>query len=195
MTLLTVQQVKDYLRIETDAEDALIAALIVEAMATCEGICGTSFTHASVTWYDDAISLRLNEAPWNLLLQERAIDPATLVIYDCEDAVVDAAGYVIRQDEGLVKSKRGESFPFGPYRLTCVAGYDTRDDYTVRWLPIIQRLLTDFVAMLYQQRTPGALTEQASGTTVDYSQVDAEFNLPIRIAANLRLLRGVVYAR
>lgn len=199
--IVTVQDVKDYLRIETDAEDALLAELIVEATGLVQAMVGPSLTHASVTWYDDAETMRLNTGITNLQLKFTPIDEDTLVITDCNDEVVPADSYVIRQDEGLVKAKTSNfsqgpawSFSMGPYKLTCVAGYEFADQYATVLLPLIKSLLTDYTAFLWQQRTLGSSSEKAAGTTVTFV-VDQPTGLPERVARNIRRLRRVVYGR
>lgn len=199
--IVSVQNVKDYLRIETDAEDALIAELILEATGNVESMVGPSLTHRSVTWYDDAQTMRLNTGVTNLMLKFTPINESTLVVTDTNNEVVPADSYTIRQDEGLVKARTSNftqgpawSFSNGPYKLTCVAGYDTSPTYAGVELPMIKSLLVDYTAFLWQQRTLGTSSEQASGTTVNFV-VDEATGLPDRVARNIRRLRGIVYGR
>lgn len=203
-TLVTVAKAKSYLRIETDAEDDLIADLIVRAEAEIEVVVGQSLTKREVVWIDDALTLRIPGAVVNLLLGSVPIDEETFVVTDGNGDVVDPDTYQIRQDIGQVCARGyGEAslgvgsltlFGIGPYRMTCTAGFATGANYATRELPMIQASVIDYVGMLYQQRTPGASTEGASGTRVTY-EVDEATGLPKRIARALRKLRGIVYGR
>jgi uncharacterized phiE125 gp8 family phage protein len=202
MAIITTQNVKDYLRIETAAEDVLLAELILEAYGEVESYVGKSLATETATWYDDANTLRLGEGVVNLILRYAPIDPTSVVIKDAQGALVDATTYIVRLDRGLIMSypQGGGSFiggPYstfdaGPYTITCTAGIGTSPTYTYRELPMIRRVLIDWTAMLYQQRTLGARTEKSAGTMVDYSEIDATTGLPVRIASVIRKLKGIV---
>lgn len=202
-TLVTVQKVKDYGRIEETAEDNLIADMIVRAEGEIEVVVGQSLTKRSVVWRDNALTERIPGSVTNLLLGSVPIDEATMVVTDGNGDVVDPATYEIRQDMGMICARgsgfasigtgiEGCTFGIGPYRMECVAGYATGDTYATVELPFIQATIIDYVLMLYQQRTPGAVNEGASGTRVTY-EVDEATGLPKRIARALRKLRKVVY--
>lgn len=201
-TLVTVAKVKSYFRIETTAEDELLADLIVRAEAEIEVVVGYSLTRRAMTWRDDAETLRLWSAVTNLLLPGIPIDAATLAIVDADGDTVDDSTYEVRQDKGMVCARGfgfagpldGPTTVFdnGPYTMTFDAGFACSDTYATRELPFIQASVIDYVGMLYQQRTPGASTEGAAGTRVTY-EVDEATGLPKRIARALRKLRGVVY--
>lgn len=202
-TLVTVQKVKDYFRIETTAEDDLISDLIVRAEAEIETVVGISLTKRAVTWYDEAKTLRIPGVVTNLLLRSKPIDESTVVVTDAAGDVVDADTYTIRQDRGLIMANQYGAAPIpgpavvfdlGPYAISCDAGFSTSPTYATRELPMIQASVIDYVGMLYQQRTPGARTESAAGTRVEY-EVDEATGLPKRIARAIRTLRGIVYGR
>lgn len=192
MTLPTVAELKSYGRIQSAVEDVLLQSLLDRAVGEIEAAIGKSLTHESVVWYDDAKSLRLYERPCNLVLGYVPIDATTVVVTDADGVTVDASTYAVRQDLGLIKGNEGVTFANGPYAIAVTkAGFDTSPGYATRWSPMIAAAVIDYALMLYQQRTPGASSEKASGTTVTY-EIDPTTGLPLRIMRQVRKLRGAV---
>ncbi len=204
--LVSVQDVINYYRIQTQAEvvNGLLADLIIEAQAEIEFSVGKSLTQESVTWYDDASTLRLGEAVTNLMLKYLPINAASVVVTDFAGVVVDPKTYTVRLDKGLIMglpvgqgaftAGPWATFDRGPYTITCVAGFGTSPTYAARELPTIQRAVKDYVGFLFQQRDIGASTLKAAGTTLTY-QLDHVTSLPDRVARAIRNLRGPTVTR
>ncbi len=207
--VITVAKVKKWLRLEVDQtdEDDLIADFIVRAQGAIEAVCGIPLTKRTVTFRDDAQSLRFgganNQQVTNLLLGFTPIDESTFAIINGEGETVDALGYEVRQDLGMVSARGMGSaalnagdeplvFDNGPYVMTCTAGFGCASNYATVLLPFIQQTVIEYCAYLYQQRTPGASSERAAGTSVDYT-VDEATGLPKIIARACRKFRGMVY--
>ncbi len=187
-----------YLRIQTKKEQALLADLLAEAVATIETNIGKSLTTEQVTWRDNAASALLWRPATSLFLGYTPIDESTVVVKDRDAAIVPASNYQIRQDLGQIVALGAVAplggmvlFDNGPYTITCTAGYGTSAVYVARWLPMIKMVVLDFAAMLYQQRTPGARAERAAGSVVDY-EVDEATGWPKRLARQVGKLRGPV---
>ena len=200
-TIATVQQVKDYLRIETSAEDSLLSYLLTRAQAEIEAQCGRSLTTEEIVWYDDATTFRIGTgAVSNLLLGYPMVDATTVVVKDKDGVTIDAANYTVRKDRGLICASNVGTiatvyvFDNGPYTIACTAGYGTEANYATRWVPMIQTLLIDWVGYLYWQRTSGAMHEGSAGVSVDYA-IDAAWGIPARLVRGIRKLRGPVFAR
>lgn len=204
--LVTPADIVSYYRIQTTAEvvNGLIAELIAEAQGEIEFNTNKSLTVESVTWYDDATSLRMGESVTNLILKYLPIDPTTVIVKDYLGVVVPPASYVIRLDKGLIMgfgSQAGEfaagpwaAFDNGPYTISCNAGWGTSPTYLTRQLPSIRRAIIDYVGYLFQQRDVGAAALKAAGTTVTYV-IDPITGLPDRVARAIRKLRGPVVTR
>ena len=197
-TLVTTDEFKLYARIETNAEDTLIGMLLAEAVGLIESFIGKSLTTEEITFTDNAASFRAYESARSLILPYMQIDPASIAITDPNGNVVDATSYTVRLDLRQIVGIQsggvwgaGYLFGAGPYAIKCIAGYGTLPDYKQRWLPRIRATIMDYTAFLYQQRTPGATSESAAGTRVDYA-LDAETGLPYRLAIGLRKLRGII---
>jgi hypothetical protein len=177
--------------------------MLAMAQAEIEGAVGIPLATRAVTWYDDAKNYRLWESTRNLIIPYgRYIDPATVVVTDYQGNVVPAAQYVVRTDVGLIKSVPGLSFAVGfatafpvtPYKMTATAGFGTSPDYATVELPQINNLVLEFAAFLFQQRTPGAVTERSAGSAVTYEMDKEMAGLPSIVARGIRRLRGVVQA-
>lgn len=190
-TIATRQNLKDYGRIETTAEDALLDELLAEAIGTIESKIGKSLTIESASWYDDAISMRILEGASALQLRYAPVDAATVVVTDNDGQIVSADLYTVRNDRAQVVARGDFRFDNGPYLITCQAGFETSPSYSMRELPSIKALVLKYALFLYQQRTPGASMERAAGTSVDY-EIDEETGLPHVIARGIRALRGIV---
>lgn len=200
--LVTVADIVAYYRIQTTAEvvNGLIADLIAEAQAEIEFNCGKSLTKQSVTWYDNASTLRLGESVTSLILKYVPIDPTSVVVTDHTGAVVPASAYVVRLDlQQLCGAGNGgafvagplSTFDNGPYTIACVAGFGTSPTYAARELPMIQRLVKQYVGFMFQQRDVGASSLKAAGTSVTYV-IDKKTGLPEPVARGIRMLRGPV---
>ena len=182
MPLPTVGELKAYLRIESTAEDTLLAALLVRAQAMLEGWTDTPITATSQTAIDRADSLAV-APPSSLIFPRRPM--AVTSVVDANGAVVPAANYWVDGAAGLIYAKTGYSFPDGPYTITASVGLSLRGDYA-RLEPLLNQALLDLAADLYQRRTPGAATETAAGTTVSW---DASRDTVARVMYTLRLLK------
>lgn len=188
-TLVTVDEFKQYARIETTAEDELIGALLEEVVGLIESYIGKSLTTEQITFTDDADSFRLYAQPRSLILPYMQIDAASISIVNGAGETLDPAGYTVRLD---IRQIRGTFACGGPYVISCTAGYGTLPDYTHRWLPRIRSTIKDYALFLYQQRTPGASSEGAAGTSVSYGAIDPDTGLPNRVRMALRKLRGII---
>lgn len=201
--LVTALDITNYYRIQTTAEvvNGLIADLIEQAQGEIESLTNKSLTIESVTWYDDASTLRIGESISNLILKYLPIDPTSVVVKDWQGTVVPASTYIVRLDKGLIMSVPGSGGSFfagpltlfdnGPYTIQCNAGWGTSSTYLTRELPMIRRAIIDYVGYLFQQRDVGAASLKAAGTTVTYT-LDPMTGLPDRVARAVRKLRGTV---
>lgn len=181
MALPTTADLKSYLRIESNAENALLAALLVRAQAMLEGWIDCPITAEAQTAVDRAESL--DEPVYSLVFPRRPI--GSVSITDAEGTTVPAAGYTVTATSGMIYAKPGYSFNDGPYTITAQVGLSLRADYA-RIEPLLAEIILDLAADLYQRRTPGAATERAGDTTVTW---DASRETVARVMKSLRLFR------
>lgn len=181
MALPTVADLKSYLKIETNAENALLTALLARAQAMLEGWIDCPIAAESQTAVDRADAL--DEPVLSLIFPRRPI--ASVSITDADGDTVDATTYTVYGASGMIYAKPLESFYNGPYTITAQCGLSLRADYA-RIEPLLTEMILDLAADLYQRRTPGASSEKAGDTTISW---DASRETVARVMKSLRLFR------
>lgn len=184
MALVTAADLKSYLRIETTAEDALLAALVDRAQATLEAWIDTPIA-AEVQTAIDAADSPIEPVP-SLIFPRR---PAFVtLITDRYGETVPASVWWQNTTSGVVYGFDGYVFPYGPYTLTAQVGLSLRQDFG-RLESAVNSVILDLAADLYQRRTPGAGSETASGTSITW---DVGQHAMARAHKTMRTLRLAV---
>jgi len=181
MALATVADLKSYLRIESVAEDALLALIMARAKSMLEMWTDTPITATSQTAVDRAESVDILVK--SLVFPRRPAQVTAVV--DANGATVPAGDYTVDNRSGMVYAKYGIAFPSGPYTLTANVGLSLRGDYAALE-PMLNEAILDLAADLYQRRTPGAASENAGGTTIQW---DASRETVARVMKTLRQLK------
>lgn len=181
MALPTLSDLKDYLRIESSAENALLTALLGRAKAMLELWTDTPITATSQSAVDRADALDL---PVTSLVFPRRPCAVTAIV-DSDGTAVSAADYWVDGRSGVIYGKDGVTFPYGPYTITANVGLSLRQDYAALE-PLLNEVIIDLAADLYQRRTPGAASETAAGTSITW---DASRETVARCMKTLRLLK------
>lgn len=171
MALPSVQDCKDYLRIQHTAEDTMLTTWLLIAQARVEAALGRPIALVSdQTWTDDVENRTLyNCHPTRRLVipaQYSPIDPATLVIADVDANVLDPlVDYYapVTGWEGVVTARPGITFANGPYAFVADVGLETAADYATRIEPVVSAAILDVVADWYQRRNPNAGSESTGG--------------------------------
>lgn len=163
MALPTVQKLKDYCRIETAAEDTLLADLLARAQAMVESYLGRPILKVSRTCTDAAETEVAYGRITVLQLQLWPFDPATVAVTDADGVTVDPATYRLKPEAGQVIARKGYDFPNGPYDITADVGLETAPDYSTRIEALASAAILDLAADLYQRRNPGATSESEGG--------------------------------
>lgn len=185
--LPTVQDLKDYLRIETTAEDALLASILGRALAMIEGWIGVPVTAEEGTFTDRA-EYAAGVVPRSLVLPVRPIgasDAVPIVVTDGDGEVVDSTTYTVDATAGILWGKRRTVFPNGPYEIVALYGLSLMPRYAALE-PMIAEVIIDIAADLYQRRTPSAASETGAGTSITW---DVSRDVSGRALKTLRLLK------
>lgn len=171
MSLPTLQDAKDYLRIQTLAENVLVTALLARAQAMVETYLGvritavaetmTDHTERSERAYSRVTTLQVPRYPF------ATTTPAPVVV-DAQGQTVDPATYTIEPRYGQIYGAPGVTFDNGPYAITATVGLSAHPDYATRLEPLVSAAILDLVADLYQRRNPAAVTEAEGGVSVTY---------------------------
>jgi hypothetical protein len=181
MALATVADLKSYLRIESVAEDALLALIMARAKSMLEMWTDTPITATSQTSVDRAESLDILVT--SLVFPRRPAQVTAIV--DAEGVTVPATDYTTDLRSGMAYAKYGIAFPSGPYTLTANVGLTLRSDYAALE-PMLNEAILDLAADLYQRRTPGAASENAGGTTIQW---DVRRETVARVMKTIRQLK------
>jgi hypothetical protein len=181
VALPNTADLKTYLRIESNAENALLAALLLRAQAMLEGWIDCPITAEAQTAVDRAESL--DEPVYSLVFPRRPIGSVTVT--DADGTTVPSADYTVYATSGMIYGKPGVVFANGPYTIAAQVGLSLRADYA-RIEPLLAEIILDVAADLYQRRTPGAASERAGDTTVNW---DASRETVARVIKSLRLFR------
>ena len=186
MALPTVNDLKSYLRIESNAENTLLQALLDRAKAQLEIWTDVPITAVSTTAIDRADVID-GQTCVSLIFPQRPIN-TTATIVDSEGTALASDEYTINTASGVIYANAGYSFPYGPYTITTTCGLSLRGDYA-RIEPILSQCIIDLAADLYQKRTPNASSESAAGTAISW---DVSRDTAARVLKVLRAFKLVV---
>lgn len=186
MALPTVNDLKSYLRIESNAENTLLQALLDRAKAQLEIWTDVPITAVSTTAVDRADVIN-GQTCVSLIFPQRPIN-TTATIVDSEGTTLASDEYTINTASGVIYANSGYSFPYGPYTITTLCGLSLRGDYA-RIEPILSQCIIDLAADLYQKRTPNASSESAAGTSISW---DVSRDTAARVLKVLRAFKLVV---
>lgn len=186
MALPTVTELKAYLRIESNAENTLLAALLTRAQSQLEAWIDTPITAVSQSAIDRADTIS-GQVATSLIYPKRPIG-ASPTIVDSEGVTVASTEYWVDQNAGMIYAKEGYSFPYGPYTITVPVGLSLRGDYA-QIEPVLAQCIIDLAADLYQKRTPNAANETAAGTSITW---DVSRDTAARVLKVLRTFKLAV---
>jgi hypothetical protein len=168
MALPTTADLKLVLKIQTTAEDALLASLLLRARAVIEGELGRPIVTVTKSWREDGFVNRVWGGGQSIAIPVEAtpFDPASLQITDVDSVVLtDTADYwaPLTGREGVVRARPGIAFSNGPYTVEVDAGLDLLPDYATLVEPAIGAAILDYAASLYQERNAAATSESTGG--------------------------------
>lgn len=170
MATITVQNVKDYLRIQHDAEDGVIEMLLASAKAAISGwlqrplaIEERTFVVETKTYHGAHYSVaRVVQLPMFPLEALESMFDA-----DGDDISLDVA---VNSRSGTIRYNDSSEFGNGPYTIKGTFGLAGYDEYETSIEPVINQAIIDVVADLWHRRNPAASAErEGGGIAVEYS--------------------------
>lgn len=182
MALPTVTDLKSYLRIESNAENTLLTALLARAQAQVELWIDCPVTAVSQTYVDRA-ETDADRPVTSLVFPRRPI--AAVSITDVDGVTVPTTDYWVSGATGVIYAESGCSFSNGRYTITASCGLSLSQHYTL-WEPVISQCILDLAADLYQKRTPNAASETGAGTSITW---DVSRDTAARVLKVLRALK------
>lgn len=166
MALPTLQNLKDYLKVETTAEDTALTGMLTRATGLVEQYLGRPITARSVTVTDRA---RPCGGVVKLLgfVCPIAASPDPIVT-DADGATVDSTAYTVDRDTAVFYAAPGESFGNPPYGLTFTAGLSARADYATVVEPAVAQAILDVAADLWRRRVGNVSQASSVGDSESY---------------------------
>lgn len=168
MALPTMTEVKNYLRVQTNAEDSVITDLLASAKAWAETLVGRPITSASramtgLTGIRDSYNRSVLYLPvWPAV-------SAGLTVVDANGDTVPGADYTLDVDAGKLISATGKYFGTPPYTVTATSGLSSGSTYSAVVEPILRSIIIALAAILYKRRNPAAVSDSSgAGASVSY---------------------------
>lgn len=186
--LVTLETVRAYLRVQTTAEDDLLAVLIEQAQAEIESYIDRPIYRRELTVTDHGEMMRAYGVLTELVIPVTPVDVDSVAITDNEGNTVDDDTYTVDANTGLVRAINGTTFSAPPYAITCEVGLETRDDFEITIRPALSAVMLDLVADAYQRRSTAAQAEGSGGGVYTQWQM---VGMPERAAMRLDKYRRV----
>lgn len=191
MPLPTRQDAKDYLRVQTNAEDSLLDQLLARSQALIEGELGYPLTAVALshTDYTDVDNYGVQPAlrlrgPFEL------VAPAP-VVTDVNGVVVDPSTYTLDARTMMIRAKPNTGFLQRPYTIVATIGLDKHPDYAAKYLAIVSLAILDLVANLYWNRNPAlSSSTDEGGASQTLNGGAAPSLVPTRVMDSVDLLPG-----
>lgn len=168
MAALTLSDVKAYLRIQHDAEDVVLNALLARATALVESYLGRPiYTRQETrTVYVEGDQMRGGAkvlfVPFYPLQAVQSVTAQDGTVVPLEDLFVDLRS-------GTVAYKSGQRFSCPAYTFVVSGGLEAFPEFDVVIEPAVQSAIMDTVADLYQRRNPASAAErEGGGVAVEY---------------------------
>lgn len=169
MALPTLADAKNYLRIQSTAEDAMLTTWLAMAVAAVTVELGRPITTVTAQeWEDRVENNAMFKSVTHLVIppENSPFDPTTLAIEDTDAVTLSSTTdyyAAVSGLEGVIRARPGITFANGPYTLTANVGLATRSDYTTVVEPVLSMAILDTVADWYQRRNPNATSESTGG--------------------------------
>jgi hypothetical protein len=172
MALPTLQETKNYLRIQTSAQDSVVTDLLASAKSWAESLIGRRITATSQVMG----TLWAGRDPfWQsiIYLPFFPVNATGLVLTDADGETVDPATYTVDGDAGKLTTVPPDWFSNPPYEATADVGLSAGSEYALKE-PELRALIIGLTAILHLQRSPNAISDSGSGgVSVSYQTANA----------------------
>lgn len=172
MGLPTDQELRDYLKVETDEENNLIGSLNLSARAWVTRYFGVPLTSDTRTFRG-----RFPRKGYRRELLEQLTVPvvpcsaSAIVTNEITGDVVDSDLYEIDRRKGQINAVYGEAFSAAPYRIEIAVGWDHDPDLATVSEPILRQAIMWAATDYYRRRNSAAEYEQSGGqVSITYSK-------------------------
>lgn len=187
MALPTVQDCKDYLKIEHTAEDTMLTGMLAQVEALIEAEIGRPITILNRTFVLECQPSRFSRTKmivpiYPVAVEDSSAGTADLTLTDADGTVlVEDTDYRLDTRTGVLTAI-DSCFTNYPYTIVADVGLAAFAEYDDRIEPVISAWILDLVAERYQYRNPSASSETTGGG-VQTSYMDT--GLPPRVKQGL----------
>jgi hypothetical protein len=191
MPLPTGSDLKQYMRIEHSAEDALLDDLVEQATAHAQSLINRPIVAEERTFsgvralYDEygRSVIYLPEFPV-------VLSPAP-EMQDRDGQTVDSGDYTV-DASGRFTAAVGSPFGSHPYSITAEVGLDADPEYGTKYEPLLRRLILGIASIFYHQRNPLASSDSSGGgVSVSYVMAAETEGVPAHLYSIVKKLRPV----
>lgn len=189
MPLPTITKLKEYLRIETAAEDAVLTDLLVQATPWAQSLIGIPITASERTFYNVRPVFVGEGVGYSLSLGVYPVAAAPApVVTDARATVVTASNYRVDPALGWMIPITTYSFADDSHTVIATVGLSAHPRYATEIEPRVNALILGLASILYHQRNPNAASESAGGgVSVSYGKEE----IPPQLMSLVRGLRPV----
>lgn len=172
MALPDADDLKSYLRIQTTAEDTLLAALVTAATGAVQAFVRRPLLAEARTFVIEkpARALYGTVTMLHLPIYPVAAEDSNTAAAEITDSdgtiLVEGTDYRIDLRTGEIFGLSASAeFPYGnwPYTITASVGLSALDEYATAIEPVLFQAILDVAADLYQRRNPAAGSESTGG--------------------------------
>lgn len=171
MALPDLEELRSYLRLETEIEDELLEAALASAEARVSQYLKTPLDSDARTFEGRYGRRGLRKEPLEQLTIPVIPCDDTAVITDVDGDTVDDATYTINPRDGFVNLVQLEAFDNPPYTIVVNVGWSYHPAYDDEVEPILRQAILYIAADIYYRRNPGAVYQQSGGqVSITYTE-------------------------
>ncbi len=172
MSLPLDEEIKSYLRVSTDVEDALIQQLNLSAQARVRRYLNVPLETEVRAFVGRYARLGLRREPHEQLTVSIQPTAPTAMITDVYGDTVDSATYTIDGRLGQINAVRLAQFANAPYTVAISVGWGWHPNYDVEIDPILRQAVMEIAGDWWFRRNPGVIHQSSGGSvSVTYTEL------------------------
>lgn len=168
MALPTLAKLKEYLRVETTAEDAVLTDLLAQAIPWAQSLIGIPITAEARTFYNVRPVFVGEGVGYGLSLPVYPALSVGLAVTDANAAAVAGANFRLDNALGWLVPVTTYSFADASHTVVATVGLSAHPRYAVEIEPRVNALILGLASVLYHERNPNASSLSESGASVSY---------------------------
>jgi hypothetical protein len=192
MALPDLEELRSYLRLETEIEDELLEAALASAQAVTRQYLRVPLESEARTFQGRRPRTGWRGEPYEQLTVPVFPCDSSAVVTDVDGVTVDDATYTIDTRTGQFNAILTEAFSNPPYTVVIDVGLEFDAQYDDNVEPILRQAILYIAADIYFRRNSGAVYQQ-SGGQVSITYTEAEIPPTIKFLLESLRPRGRCY--